>query len=104
MAKYEVRDVVCDYGVFENGELKLILNSRAIALRIVELLIEDEIRHRELNSDLLDAYKRKMMDALDDGDEEIGHIECDGVLCDLLNELGFGEIVEIYERQEKWYA
>ena len=59
----------------------------------------DDIFKRELNSniDLLNAYKRKMMDALDDGDEEIGHIECDGVLCDLLNELGFGEIVEIYE-------
>ena len=66
----------------------------------------DDIFKRELNSniDLLNAYKRKMMDALDDGDEEIGHIECDGVLCDLLNELGFGEIVEIYERQEKWYS
>lgn len=51
MAKYEVRDVVCDYGVYENGELKLILNSRAIALRIVELLKEDEIRHRELNDE-----------------------------------------------------
>lgn len=25
MAEYEVRDVVCDYGVYEDGELKLIL-------------------------------------------------------------------------------
>lgn len=40
--KYEVRDVVCDYGVYENGELKLILNSRRIALEIVKLLEEDE--------------------------------------------------------------
>lgn len=39
---YEVRDVVCDYGVYENGELKLILNSRRIALEIVKLLEEDE--------------------------------------------------------------
>ena len=49
MAEYEVRDVVCDYGVYEDGELKLILNSRRIALRIVELLKEDERIHRELN-------------------------------------------------------
>ena len=49
MAKYEVRDVVCDCGVYEDGELKLILNSRRIALQIVELLKEDERTHRELN-------------------------------------------------------
>lgn len=49
MAEYEVRDVVCDYGVYEDGELKLILNSRSIALQIVELLKEDERIHRELN-------------------------------------------------------
>lgn len=39
---YEVHDVVCDYGVYENGELKLILNSRRIALEIVKLLEEDD--------------------------------------------------------------
>ena len=49
MAEYEVRDVVCDYGVYEDGELKLILNSRRIALQIVELIKEDERIHRELN-------------------------------------------------------
>lgn len=49
MAEYEVRDVVCDYGVYEDGELKLILNSRRIALQIVEFLKEDERIHKELN-------------------------------------------------------
>lgn len=47
MAFYEVRDVVCDYGVFEDGVLKLILNSRRIALQIVSLLNEDETIHIE---------------------------------------------------------
>lgn len=46
---YEVRDVVCDYGVYENGELKLILNSRRIAEKIVQLLKEDERIDGELN-------------------------------------------------------
>ena len=54
MVEYEVRDVVCDYGVYEDGELKLILNSRRIALQIVELLKEDEQVHRELN--LIEDY------------------------------------------------
>ena len=49
MAEYEVRDVVCDYGVYEDGELKLILNSRRIALQIAELLKEDDRIYRELN-------------------------------------------------------
>ncbi len=48
--KYEVRDVVCDYGVYENGELKLILESRLIAEKIVELLKKDDRKGRELNS------------------------------------------------------
>lgn len=41
MIKYEVKDVVCDYGVFENGKLKLICNSRANALKIKEILETD---------------------------------------------------------------
>ena len=49
MIEYTVEDVVCDYGVFENGELKLITNSRGTAEKIVELLKEDERMHRELN-------------------------------------------------------
>ena len=49
MPKYEVKDVVSDYGVYEDGELKLILNSRRTALQIVELLKEDERIHREMN-------------------------------------------------------
>lgn len=43
MAKYEVRDVGCDYGVYEDGELKLILSLKPIALQIVELLKEYEL-------------------------------------------------------------
>ena len=50
MAKYEVRDVVCDYGVYEDDELKLILNSRRIAEQIVSLLEEDERIHKGLQS------------------------------------------------------
>ena len=49
MIEWTVGCVVCDYGVFENGELKLITNSRRPAEEIVKLLEEDERRHRELN-------------------------------------------------------
>ena len=53
---------------------------------------------------LLEEYKVKMLDAIDDDDKELGHLCCDYVLCDLLEEIGFGEVVEIYNRQSKWYA
>ena len=42
MARYEVKDVVCDYGIYEESELVLILNSRANALMIKEILEDDD--------------------------------------------------------------
>ena len=41
MLKYEVKDVVCDYGVYENDELKLICNSRRNALLIADIMTAD---------------------------------------------------------------
>ena len=49
MSKYEVKDVVCDYGVYADGQLMLILNSRRVAELIVDLLIYDEARQKMLN-------------------------------------------------------
>ena len=46
MRKYEVKDVVCDYGVFEDGKLvpQLILNSRSNA-ELVKSILEADERH-----------------------------------------------------------
>lgn len=38
MSKYDVESVVCDYGVFENNKLKIIVNSQANALLIKYVL------------------------------------------------------------------
>ena len=38
------------------------------------------------------------------GDEEARHIYEDDLLCDLLTELGYEEIVEQYNKTGKWYA
>lgn len=45
MPKYEVKDVVCDYGVFEDDKLILILNSRSNAQLIADILTIDQ-KHR----------------------------------------------------------
>lgn len=39
--QYEVRDVVCDYGVYEDDKLVLILNNRRNAEAIVKILEAD---------------------------------------------------------------
>lgn len=41
MSKYEVKDVVSDYGLYEDGKLKLILKSRQNALTIKRILEVD---------------------------------------------------------------
>lgn len=42
MTNYTVDSVVCDYGVFENGELKLICSSRRNALLIKDIMEKDD--------------------------------------------------------------
>lgn len=42
MASYTVNSVVCDYGVFEDGELKLICSSRRNALLIKDIMEKDQ--------------------------------------------------------------
>lgn len=54
MGGYAVGSVVCDWGVFDNGTLKLITNYRNTAEKIVKLLEEDQKRHLELNRPLYD--------------------------------------------------
>ncbi|WP_181181954.1 MULTISPECIES: hypothetical protein [unclassified Mesorhizobium] len=38
------------------------------------------------------------------GDTEGAHSQADQVLCDLLTELGFAEVVEEWQEVPKWYA
>lgn len=52
---WEVKPVVCDYGVYENNaldgssELKLITNSRRAAEKIAEIMQQDHLEHMRLN-------------------------------------------------------
>ena len=38
------------------------------------------------------------------GDPEADHSRADEILCELLESLGFAEVVEAWEKIEKWYA
>lgn len=35
---------------------------------------------------------------------EEGHIEADNALCEMLNDLGFADVVDIFAELSKWYA
>ena len=53
MTKYEVKAVVCDYGIYENGELRLIVNSQANAL-LIKYVLEQDLKHKVVIADLLE--------------------------------------------------
>lgn len=52
---WEVKPIVCDYGVYQNcaldgsSELKLITNSRRAAEKIVEIMQQDHLDHMKMN-------------------------------------------------------
>lgn len=53
-----------------------------------------------------DKYYKEMLRAvyLSEWDEEGGHILADRVLCDLLKELGYDDIVNNFVSVHKWYC
>jgi hypothetical protein len=55
---------------------------------------------------LAEAYEKRMLEIGDCswGDPEAAHGKADDLLCELLTELGYGKLVDIYNRVEKWYA
>lgn len=51
-----------------------------------------------------EEFKNRMLEISDNYDEEMAHIYADGLMCDLLRELGYGEGVDVFEDMPKWYA
>ena len=56
------------------------------------------------NEKLLNESIHKMIEISSDYDEEMAHINADHLLCEVLNKLGFVELVNVYERVKKWYS
>ena len=50
-------------------------------------------------STLKDCIKESIED-----DRERPHLIADGILCELLTELGYANIVELYNKVNKWYS
>ena len=59
---------------------------------------------KEKKAALIKSAVEKLLRLEDNGDTEDAHLEADYVLCELLNEMGFEQVVEAYEKIHKWYA
>lgn len=51
-----------------------------------------------------EEYRQKLEALQDDPDTEKVHAVADGILCELLRDLGYGEVVDAYEQLDMWYA
>ena len=58
MSKYDIKAVVCDYGIYENDELKIIVNSQANAL-LIKYVLEQDLQHKVAIADLLEKTSKK---------------------------------------------
>lgn len=47
---------------------------------------------------------KKLKESQDNGDIEWAHGDADDVLCELLESLGYEDVVAEYKRVDKWYA
>lgn len=60
MAQYEIKDVVCDYGLYEDGELKLILNSAHNAHLVKRILeIDQSVPNAAVPADFVEVVRCK---------------------------------------------
>jgi hypothetical protein len=50
--KIEVKSVVCDYGVYQDGKLILVLNDRKNA-ELVKEILENDLQHKRYKAVLL---------------------------------------------------
>jgi hypothetical protein len=62
-----------------------------------------EKEYGEINEKIKET-KILLLAEVDNKSTESAHENADNALCDLLRALGFDEIVDIYEKVDKWYA
>lgn len=73
--------------------------------RIKELEAEKNAKDEEIN-----AVHQKSLARLEElvnkkyPDEEEDHAEADGILCDMLNALGYNDLTDLWDKIGKWYS
>ena len=59
---------------------------------------------RKKKADIIKEAIEKMKECVNNADTEVAHLDADAVLCDVLTQLGYKELVDLYEKVKKWYA
>ena len=57
-----------------------------------------------IKREIVDSYIKDLKECQEDRDIECAHVNADGILCRLLNELGFKDVVEEYNKVDKWFS
>lgn len=53
---------------------------------------------------LSDEMVSRLQNEVNNNDKERAHVNADDILCELLERLGYKEVVEKYNEVSKWYA
>ena len=59
---------------------------------------------KSMTNERYQALCEEMQQLANKNDIELAHIRADEILCEVLNELDYAEIVELYHDVGKWYA
>ena len=59
---------------------------------------------RKKKADIIKEAVEKMKECVNNGDTEVAHLDADNIICDVLTQLGYKELVDLYEKVKKWYA
>ena len=59
---------------------------------------------RKKKEDIIKEAVEKMKECVNNSDIELSHLDADNILCDVLTQLGYKELVDLYEKVNKWYA
>lgn len=54
--------------------------------------------------ELAEKAKEKLTEELRNNDTESAHVNADEILLELLLQLGFEDVVDLYNQIDKWYA
>jgi hypothetical protein len=57
-----------------------------------------------MEDELKNSYLERLKEIKEDFDIERAHSLADDLLCEILVDLGYKEIVDLYKTIEKWYA
>lgn len=57
-----------------------------------------------INESSIEDYTERMRKLANSDDIEGRHYGMDDLMCEILKEMGFNELVEIFNETEKWYA